>query len=196
MPSSWTASGRLEKQFPGENISLWGDKLDVVLDRVDYLVCGWLTKALVSTPYSLTTANAGDDEARAAMLKFTGGAGPWVVQIPPVPKTYFIWNATTGAVTITTGSGATIAIDTGDKVLIKCDGANVVTPGYGGLSIKDYIAAAVLGATGSLPAVTGNAGKYVYTDGVSSFWRQPRTSDLLDYATAIIGLQVALAVAL
>lgn len=196
MPSSWSSSLRFELQFPGENINLWGDKLDVVLQHVDTAIAGWLTKALTASPYQLTTANAGDDEARAAMLKFTGGAGPWTVQIPALSKAYSIWNATSGVITVTTGSGATVAIDPGDIVAVTCDGTNVKTPGYGGLGIKDYIAAAVIGATGSLPATTGNAGKFLFTDGSSSYWKTVQSTDLGDYATKIVGVQVALAVAL
>ena len=49
---------------------------------------------------------------------------------------------------------------------------------------------------GAVPGVTGNAGKYLYTDGVSAFWRQPSTADLSDYNNLILGVQVALAVAL
>jgi hypothetical protein len=196
MPSSWSPSLRFELQFPGENINLWGDKLDVVLQHVDTAIAGWLTKALTASPYTLTTANVADDEARAAMLKFTGGAGPWTVQIPALSKAYSVWNATSGPVTLTTGSGATVTIDPGDIVAVICDGTNVRTPGYGGLSIKDYIAAAVIGATGSLPATTGNAGKFIFTDGSSSYWKTAQTTDLGDYATKIVGVQVALAVAL
>lgn len=196
MPSSWSSSLRFELQFPGENINLWGDKLNVDFQHVDYAIAGWLTKALTSTPYQLTTANAGDDEARAAMIKFTGAVGPWTVQIPAVSKRYMIWNATTGTVTITTGSGSTVSIDTGDILAVFCDGTNVKTLSYGGLSIKDYIAAAVIAATGSLPATAGNAGKFIYTDGASSYWKQVNTTDLGDYRTAIVGLQVAMAVAL
>jgi len=196
MPSSWSSSLRFELQFPGEGINTWGDKLNVDFQHVDYAIAGWLTKALTSTPYQLTTANATADEARAAMIKFTGGAGPWTVQIPSASKAYSIWNATSGVVTVTTGAGTTVAIDPDDIVLVTCDAANVKTPGYGGLSIKDYIAAAVIGATGSLPATTGNAGKFVYTDGASSYWKTVNTTDLGDYLTEIIGKQIALAVAL
>ena len=71
MPSSWSPSLRLELQFTGENINLWGDKLNTVLQHADYAVAGWLTKPITGD-YVLTTANAGDDEARAAHVKFTG----------------------------------------------------------------------------------------------------------------------------
>ena len=157
MPSSWSASLRFELQFTGENINLWGDKLNVDLQHVDYAIAGWLTKALTGD-YTLTTANAGDDEARAAMIKFTGG-GPFNITIPSVSKKYLIWNACSAALLVTTGSGTTVTIDPGAIVNVACDGSNVKEPGYAGLGLKAYIDASVLGATGALPATTGNNGK-------------------------------------
>lgn len=193
---SATTSVRIEKQFTGENINVWGDHLNVNFDLLDSAIAGFATVALTSTPYQLTSTNYAADQARSAMLKFTGAVGPWTVQIPGVSKSYLIWNATTGTVTITTGSGSTVSIDTGDILAVFSDGTNVKTLSYGGLSIKDYIAAQVIAAAGSVPAVTGNAGKFVYTDGVSAYWKTPLTTDLGDYATRIVGLQVAMAVAL
>jgi len=194
MPSSWSPSLRFELQFTGENINLWGDKLNAVLGHADQALAGWLTKPLTGD-VALTTANAGDDEARAAMLKFTG-AGPFTVTVPSVSKAYTVWNACAGVLTITTGAGAVVAIDPGDIVAVVCDGSNVKTPGYGGLSIKDYIAAAGLGATGELPAQLGNAGKFIKTDGTNATWQRPTVADLAEYETLILGVQVALAVAL
>ena len=194
MPSSWSPSLRLELQFTGENINLWGDKLNAVLGHADYAVAGWLSKPL-SSDAALSTANAGDDEARAAMIKFTG-SGPFTVTLPSVSKAYLVWNACAAALTLTTGAGATVTIDPGDIVHVACDGANVKTPGYAGLSLKDFIAASVLAATGSLPGVTGNAGKFLFTDGTNALWRAVSATDLSDYATKVLGVQIALAVAL
>jgi hypothetical protein len=194
MPSSWSPSLRFELQFTGENINLWGDKLNAVLSHADYAVAGWLTKPLGGNT-ALSTANAGDDEARAAMIKFTG-AGPFTVTVPSVSKAYLVWNACAGALTLTTGAGATVTVDPGDIVHVACDGGNVRTPGYGGLSLKDFIAASALAASGSLPGVTGAAGKFLTTDGTNAFWRAPASTDLSDYNAKVLGVQVALAVAL
>ena len=194
MPSSWSPSLRFELQFTGENINLWGDKLNAVLAHADQAIAGWLTKPLTGDA-TLTTANAGDDEARAAMLKFTG-TGSFTVTLPSVSKTYAVWNACTGVLSLTTGAGSAVAVDPGDIVTVICDGANVKTPGYAGLSIKDYIAAAGLGATGELPAQLGNAGKFIKTDGTHATWVRPTVADLAEYDTLILGVQVALAVAL
>lgn len=195
MPSSWSSSLRFELQFTGENINLWGDKLNAVLAHADYAVAGWLTKPLTGNA-SLATANAADDEARAAMLKFTG-AGPFTVTLPAVSKSYLVWNACAGAVTLTTGAGATVVVEPGDIVCVMTDGSQVKTPGYGGLSIKDYVAqTAWTYNAGNLPAQAGNAGKFVRTDGTNASWAALQAADLTDYPTKILGVQIALAVAL
>ncbi len=196
MPSSWSPSLRFEQQFTGENINLWGEKLNAVLGHADYAVAGWLTKPLTGNA-TLTSANAADDEARAATIKFTGGAGPFTVTIPAVSKTYLVWNACAGPVSLTTGAGATLTIDPGDIVWALTDGGGVKTPGYGGVSIKDWVSGVAWSYNaGALPAQTGNAGKVVKTDGTTASWQALSTADLTDYASAVKGLALAFAIAL
>lgn len=215
MPSSFSPSLRLELQFTGENINLWGDKLNVVLDHADYAVAGWLSKALTGD-YALTTANAGDDEARAAMLKFTG-VGPFAVTIPSVSKSYDVWNACTAALTITTGAGTTVALDPGEVVRVICDGSNVKrsqATNFSGQQISNvadptspqqaatmaYVTAQIMGAfSGSFPGQTGANGWALLTNGVTPFWKQLTSADLSDTAArdaAALGRAVAMAVAL
>lgn len=196
MPSSWSPSLRLEQQFTGENINLWGEKLNTVLAHADYAVAGWLTKPLTGNA-ALSTANAGDDEARAAMIKFTGGAGPFTVTIPPVSKAYLVWNACAGPVTLTTGAGATVTADPGDMLWVATDGGSVRTPGFNGSPLKDYVAGVAWAYNaGALPAQAGNAGRFVRTDGVTATWQALTTNDLSDYAGAVKGLALAFAIAL
>jgi hypothetical protein len=196
MPSSYSTSLRVELQFTGENINLWGDKLNAALSRLDSAIAGW-TAISITGDYTLTTANGSADEARSAMLKFNGSpAANATITLPPVSKQYFIFNNTNKVLTFTTGAGATATIDAGDKMLIACDGSAVHDGIYfGGYGLKDYITAQTATA-GAVPGVAGHAGKYLYADGASAFWRQPSTADLSDYNTLVLGVQVALAVAL
>jgi hypothetical protein len=194
MPSSYSASLRFELQFTGENINLWGDKLNAALSRVDSAVAGWTTKALTGD-YTLTSANGTADEARSAMLKFTG-AGPFTVTIPSVSKQYVVWNACTGSVVLTTGAGATVTLESGDKALVFTDGSAVYQPSINGYALKAYIDSAVLTATGTLPATTGNEGKGLFVRSGAWTPSNAATTDLSDYATNVVGVQVALAVAL
>lgn len=182
MPSSYTPRLRLELQAAGENLNTWGaPKLNNVLSRIDTAIAGLSVIALTGD-HALTSSN-GDDEARAALLKFTGG-GPFAVTIPSVSKTYLIWNACSAAVTVTTGVGAGVVVDAGARVVVFCDGAQAAELGYAGYGLKGYIDTAVLAATGSLPAVTGNAGKALFCDGVAWAPKAPTVADISDYSPA------------
>lgn len=212
MPSSWSSSLRFELQFTGENINLWGDKLNTVLAHADFAVAGLTTKALTGD-YTLSTANAGDDEARAATIKFTG-AGPFAVTIPSVSKTYHIWNACSGAVTITAGGGASAPVQAGEVVTVISDGSNVkrvVATDFAAQRItsvadptnpqdaatKAYADALAFTANaGILPAQGGAGGQALFSNGSSALWKPISAADLSDFTTKILGVQVALAVAL
>ena len=198
MPSSWSSSLRLELQFTGENINLWGDKLDATLARVDDAIAGFISVPIAGD-YALqsTNNNAAADEARRAHLKLIGApSSNFSLTLPPVSKSYWIWNATGKVATITTGAGAGVSLDPGDRLPLWSDGANVNTINFGGMDLKPLIAASALAATGTLPAVTGNGGKYLFTDGSSGLWRQLTSADLSDFNSKVLGVQVALAVAL
>jgi hypothetical protein len=211
MPSSWSASLRFELQFTGENINLWGDKLNAVLQHADYAVAGWLTKPL-SGDAALATANAGDDEARAAMVKFTG-AGPFTVTVPSVSKSYLVWNACAGALTLTTGAGAAAVVQPGERIAVICDGAGVwrvqasdfagqrITgvgepTGAQDAATRAYVDATAFAANaGVLPGQAGNAGGFLATDGTTPTWRAPAVADLADLA-AFTAAREAFAVAM
>ncbi len=199
--SSYSVSLRFELQFTGENINLWGDKLNATFSRIDDSIAGYVPLTIpASGNYTLSSpnTNATEDEARQAHLKLTGSpTNPFSVVIPAVSKNYWIWNATAETATITTGSGGTAEVEAGDKIPVWSDGANV-NDGlyYGGMPLKEYIAAAALGTVGDLPAQTGNAGKFVKTDGTNATWQFVVTSDLSDYQTAIVDAQIANAAAM
>lgn|SRR5574343_168016 len=199
MPSSFTPLG-LEQQAAGENTNTWGaPKLNNVLGRIDNLIGGYYLVTLTGD-YSLTTSNSStaqaDNTGRQALLKFNGTlSANATITVPSVSYRRFVWNNTNKALVFTTGAGATVTVDAGDKTIVECDGSACHTITFGNLSLKDYIAA-ISASAGAVPGVTGNAGKYLYTDGASAFWRQPSTADLSDYNTLVLGVQVAFAVAL
>jgi len=181
LPSSATTRLRLEKQFTGENVNAWGDKLNTVLDRLDESIAGIVTVALTGST-SLTSTNYSEDQSRYATIKFTG-TGPYTVTLPSVAKQYVVWNACSAALTLTTGAGTTVVIDPSDIVQVFCDATNVKTLGYSSLSLKDYIASVVVGGGTSLPSVSGNSGKWLTNNGSAPTWAYPATTDLSDITT-------------
>jgi len=210
MPSSWSSSLRFELQFDGENVNTWGDKLNVVMNHVDFAIAGFETIALTGN-YALTTANAADDQARAAMVKFTG-AGPFTVTIPSASKSYDVLNSCAAALTLTTGAGATVALDPGEFARISCDAANVNRvqgSNFGGRTLtnlgapinpndaatKAYADALAFTANaGILPGQgAGTIGWFLKSNGANALWGQVASTDLTDLA-ALKGFMIAMAV--
>lgn len=182
MPSTYTASLRFEMQAAGENLNTWGaPKLNAVISRIDKSVAGWTTIALTADT-TLTSSNTADDQARSALLKFTG-TGSYTVTTPAVSKQYTIWNATTGDLTLTMGSGTTVVVESGEINTVICDGVNGWKPlGVAGVSIKKYVEQVAFSYNaGNLPAQLGNAGKVITTDGTNGSWAS--VSELASYIT-------------
>lgn len=207
MPSTYTTSLRLELQAAGENLNTWGaPKLNNVINRADFAIAGMMSKALTGD-YALTTSNTSDDEARAAILKFTG-AGPFTVTIPAVSKVYQVWNACSAALTITTGGATTAVLASGEVATIICDGASVrksVFQDFGGLRLtnlgnpvanqdattKLYVDNLAFGAV-DLPAQAGHAGEWITTDGTNASWSPMTVAKITDYAADQAARQTAM----
>ena len=91
----------------------------------------------------------------------------------------------------------TVAIDDGDIVHISTDGTDFKTLGYGGLSLKAYISSVAAGGPGgNVPSPIGHTGKFLTNDGAIAYWDVISALQLSDYSTKVLGMQVALAVAL
>ena len=124
MASTYTDELRLELQETGANDSTWGTKLNTVISLLEDSISGMATVAVTGGAYSLTTQNSAADEARVAILKFTGTlTSNATITIPDKTKTYVVWNATSGAYTLTLKPSSTgAAVTQGSRALVICDG--------------------------------------------------------------------------
>jgi len=163
MTSSYSQNG-VELQGAGDNTNTWGDpKLNNALKRLNFLFAGYQSIALTGD-YTLTTSNTStsqaDFQAWNGLLKFTGApvSNP-TVTVPSTPMQWQVWNGGNRAMVLTTGAGSTATVDAGDVEPVWTDGAGVHQITFGGMRLKDFIAASVLAATGALPATAGNNGK-------------------------------------
>lgn len=128
MASTYSSQLRLELMADGENSGTWGSKTNTGLNLIEDAIAGMATVAVTGGAYSLTTNNAAADEARNLGLKFTGTlTSNSTITIPSVAKLYVVWNATSGAFTLSlkTSGGSATAVTQGSKFVMWCDGTEV-----------------------------------------------------------------------
>lgn len=168
MPSTPSERLLLELQATGENLNAWGEKLVTLFEMLEAGVCGFAAVA-VNTTASLTSTNYTETNATAMVLMLSGTGG--TLTIPARERVHIVRNSGSGAITMTTGAGSTVEIGVDEAALVFCDGSDVFTLGFDGLSIKDYIDQELLSASaGNLPGQSGNSGKYLTTNGSTASW--------------------------
>jgi len=128
MSSTYSPSLRIQLIETGTELEAWGQPLDNNLGTIiEQAIVGSESISLTNlTTYTLTTANAAVDQARNAVLVFTGAlSANCDVVAPAVNKVYVVSNQTTGGynVNITIGSGANVAVVNGTNQLVYCNGA-------------------------------------------------------------------------
>lgn len=183
MPSSFSPYNRFTKQATGENTNTWGIILNVVLDLVDFAIAG-VTTISDTGETTLTSSNGVADQARAAILNYTGATAGTLV-IPSSAKIYQVRSAT-AALTISNGSNS-LTIVAGDSATIWTDGTNirkVQSADFAGRKItnlaaptsnldaatKKYVDDTAFESIANFPGQTGNAGKFITTDGTTPSW--------------------------
>lgn len=134
MPTTYSDLLRLAKQATGENNNTWGDIFNAnTLELIEEAIAGVSTISVTASDETLTTANGIADESRAAVLKFTGTPGATrTVTIPSVNKVYMVHNDTSdsSSVIVTTGSGNTLTLTSGQIGIMYCDGTEVIAPTF------------------------------------------------------------------
>lgn len=128
MPSSYSTSLRLQLIATGEQSGIWGTTTNTNLGTLlEQAITGVQSIALSSSTYTLSNLNGASDQARNAVLVFTGAlSGNCTVTAPQVNKVYIVSNQTTNghSVIMTTGAGLTVTIANGQTALIYSNGTN------------------------------------------------------------------------
>lgn len=126
MTTAYSAALRLGKPEVGADEDTWGTILDAMVDMIDEAVGGYVSIALAGANVTLTANNNATDQARNAVLKFTGTPGATrTVTAPDVEKTYWVYNATTdgSSLTFKSGAGTSVTLLNGAIASVYCDGA-------------------------------------------------------------------------
>ena len=132
MASTYTTELRIEKIGTGEQTGTWGTTTNTQYDLYESAISG--TAAVThddSANYTLSSNNGSDDEARHAALAVSGTLTAARNRVVPTSsKWYFVYNGTSGgyAFTVKTTAGTGISVPNGARMLVYCDGTNVVEP--------------------------------------------------------------------
>lgn len=198
MPSAYTPLG-FNKQASGENENTWGEVLnDEAIELIDTAIRG-RTAFTLSGSKTLTSTNGVANEARSAILHITGGTGG-TVTVPNLSKPYLVINEASGAVVISAGGMNTASVAAGETAQVAVDGLaavhKVIFSDFAGEKLRNvgnpiddqdaatkaYVDSLAFDAV-DLPAQTGNAGKFLTTNGSASSWAAPTVSGISDYST-------------
>jgi len=146
MASTYSTSLKLELIGQGEQSGTWGVTTNNNFGNlVEQAITGVETISMSNATYTLTNYDGTLDEARNAVLVFSGiNLAPQNVIAPAVEKLYTLRNISGANVTIKTSGGNGVAVANNSYAQVYCDGTNFfnATP-------------AVNNITGDL-AVTGN----------------------------------------
>jgi hypothetical protein len=175
MASTYSTSLKLTLIGDGEQAGTWGSTTNSNLNLVEQALTGVDGIDLTGiTTYALTNFNGTTNEARNAVLLFTGTPASTVTITAPLQnKFYIIKNGTGQTVTMSASGGAiSVSIPTGVTAQVYCDATNESGTG-----------------TGFYSAQTGSAGNFTVNGNLSVTGNQTNTGNFL--AASVLGAYIA-----
>jgi len=169
MPTTYSSNLRLSLQANGENVNSWGTTTNTNLGTlIEEAITGSASVVMADANYTLSTSNGATDEARKATLSVTGtNTALRDVIVPALTKAYYVYNGTTGgySIRVKTSGGSGITVPNGKRMILWCDGTNVVE----GLTYQTSASFSSLTITGTLtlaadPTTSYEAGTKQYID--------------------------------
>jgi hypothetical protein len=129
MASTYSNLG-IELIGSGEQTGTWGTTTNTNLGiLIDQAISGYaLVSCATGTDTTITIPSGATGVARNMFLKLTGTGGASTNLIVPsnITKLYFIFNATTGAVTVKTATTG-VSVPAATKAILFCDGTDIIS---------------------------------------------------------------------
>ena len=162
MSSTYSTNLALELIGTGDQAGNWGSTTNTNLGTLlEQAISGYVTQAVsTGTDTVITIPNGSSGVARNMFIELTGTGGASTNLIVPVnKKLYFIYNNTTGAVTVKVTGLTGVSVPAAAKMVLVSNGTDIVVA-------TNYMAALTLGTplavaqggTGSTTASTGTGG--------------------------------------
>jgi len=147
MSSTYSTNLAIELMGAGDQAGNWGSTTNTNLGTlIEQAISGYVTQAVATgTDTTITIPNGATGVARNMFLELTGTGGASTNLIVPAnKKLYFIYNNSTGAVTVKVSGQTGISVPAAAKIALVCNGTDIVTA-------TNYMT----GATFPSPTLTG-----------------------------------------
>ena len=141
MSSTYSTNLAIELIGTGDQAGNWGSTTNTNLGTLlEQAISGYVTQAVsTGTDTTLAMTNGASATARNMFIELTGTGGASTNLIVPAnKKLYFIYNGTTGAVTVKVSGQTGVSVPNGAKVVLVSNGTDVV-------NATNYMATLTLG---------------------------------------------------
>jgi hypothetical protein len=162
---SYTPDLRIVQMPTGSNDTQWGIKANAAFAMLEQGIAGGASISVTGANVTLTTANNASDQARNAILAFTGTPGTQrTVVMPNVSKLTWVSNASDSNIVFTAGAGVNTIVAPGGLALIYTDGATNANGVVKTTTFGAGLLAAADAAAGRTALGLGTAATHAATD--------------------------------
>ena len=129
MPSTYSTNLALELIGTGDQAGVWGNTTNTNLGTlIEQAISGYVTQAVATgTDTTITIPNGATGVARNMYIELTGTGGTNTnLIVPSNKKLYFIFNNSTGAVTVKVSGQTGVSVPQGKKVVLVSNGTDIV----------------------------------------------------------------------
>jgi len=152
MSSTYSTNLAIELIGTGDQAGNWGSTTNTNLGTLlEQAISGYVTQAVsTGTDTTLAMTNGASATARNIFIELTGTGGASTnLIVPSNKKLYFIYNNTTGAVTVKVTGLTGVSVPAAAKIALVSNGTDIVVA-------TNYMASLTLGA--ALPVASGGTG--------------------------------------
>lgn len=198
MASTYSTNLGIELIGTGEQDGTWGITTNTNLGTlIEQAISGYTTYACTGGTDTITIPNGASGTARNMFLELTGSGGGTLV-VPANRKLYFIYNNTSGAITVKVSGQTGVSVPVGAKTILVSNGTDTVPAVNYAPSLTLGSALPIAsGGTGQViannafnalaPSQSGASGKYLKSNGTDTSW------DAIDLSTSDVSGILALA---
>ena len=129
MPSTYSTNLALELIGTGDQAGTWGNTTNTNLGTlIEQAISGYVTQAVsTGTDTTITIPNGATGVARNMYIELTGTGGTNTnLIVPSNKKLYFIFNNSTGAVTVKVTGQTGVSVPQGKKMVLVSNGTDIV----------------------------------------------------------------------